>query len=391
MDSIFESLENLDVSEECFESIIELTEEYLNETVWDQIKKVHGNSNKAQELKTKADNVKKEDSANQVQRRLDKVNQKAFYQNAKRGESMKETRERNTKWLKKRIQDKIKAHHSNKDKIGQRKTDERRAVNSVDREFGNMGIEDFYDYFDGNRHAMDQAYNSQVKYAKNNPREQFKEKWGDKIKTHDNYNTENKIKNQALKKLKNYMNTKEGLSDNTFNSVVEDIAKLRELAGIEGRGWDKEKDPDKERLRKKIMGLEEIRHQEHKERRKKWPEGLADSIKQNAGLTYTHSAAARDQGRDTKNYVGMMKTKKRHNDRDLYNTNTGNSGIKVGPDSWVGADEPTEKDMERYNPVIKSIARNMKKSHKLSKTSEALMEEIMSIVENMGNNLPPNI
>ena len=39
---IFESLENLNVSEECFDEIMGLVEEILSESTWDQIEKVHG-------------------------------------------------------------------------------------------------------------------------------------------------------------------------------------------------------------------------------------------------------------------------------------------------------------------------------------------------------------
>ena len=42
MESIFESLENLNVSEECFEDIVGLVEEYLSEDIYDYIQKKHG-------------------------------------------------------------------------------------------------------------------------------------------------------------------------------------------------------------------------------------------------------------------------------------------------------------------------------------------------------------
>ena len=40
--NIFENLENLNVSEECFEDIMGIVEETLSESTWEQIKKVHG-------------------------------------------------------------------------------------------------------------------------------------------------------------------------------------------------------------------------------------------------------------------------------------------------------------------------------------------------------------
>ena len=39
---IFESLENLSVSEECFDDIMDIVEEILSEDLWKQIEKVHG-------------------------------------------------------------------------------------------------------------------------------------------------------------------------------------------------------------------------------------------------------------------------------------------------------------------------------------------------------------
>ena len=39
---IFESLENLNVSEECFDEIMGLVEAIISESTWDQIEKVHG-------------------------------------------------------------------------------------------------------------------------------------------------------------------------------------------------------------------------------------------------------------------------------------------------------------------------------------------------------------
>ena len=66
MESIFESLENLNVSEECFKDIVGLVEQFLSETTQDQIKKVHGDPvwdetheplNKAAELISKAKNI----------------------------------------------------------------------------------------------------------------------------------------------------------------------------------------------------------------------------------------------------------------------------------------------------------------------------------------------
>jgi hypothetical protein len=39
---IFESLENLNVSEECFDEIMGIIEAIISESTWDQIEKVHG-------------------------------------------------------------------------------------------------------------------------------------------------------------------------------------------------------------------------------------------------------------------------------------------------------------------------------------------------------------
>ena len=39
---IFESLENLEISEECFNDIMDIVEEILGESTWNQIEKVHG-------------------------------------------------------------------------------------------------------------------------------------------------------------------------------------------------------------------------------------------------------------------------------------------------------------------------------------------------------------
>lgn len=257
--NIFESLENLNVSEECFGDIVGIVEELLSEELTDYIKKVHGNSEKGKKLWDKAvSNIGNEVSSS-IDREVNKINPKAFNQYSDKSPST----------VKREFKDKIRdkqndRRYADKNSIGAAKTDMRRV---------STGIE---------------ALENRIKRSN---------------KEYDNFRTDRSIKRNAVKKFKDFM---------------------------KGR---KSPEPKKD-LSQKVE--------------------FSDWM-------------------DTKNGYG-----------EYYTTmNQFRSPIAL--------DRLKDDNSAKYRPEVKSIARNMKKSHKLSKASEALMEEIMSIVENMGNNLPPNI
>ena len=76
---IFENLEELNVSEECFNDIMDIVEELLNETVLNQIKKVYGNTDKANDLLGKAYSANREEFDDRIRRNKnqDPLNQKS--------------------------------------------------------------------------------------------------------------------------------------------------------------------------------------------------------------------------------------------------------------------------------------------------------------------------
>lgn len=394
--SIFENLENLNVSEECFDEILNLTEQYLKGNNTEDINELWGKDERPIGLsgmrRANQDSINRAVSMNsqpktekkpipKVGSKLSPLTKKVRTKTVEEKPVKAAVEPAKTKAKKdsKIINNKEDKRNLSKNAKGELKTDIRRAIRSADD-----AVRDVQHNPDISPKEEDRIVRNIYQDTVAHPRREFKEKWGDKLKTHNSYKIENKIKDKAMKKLQNYMNSKESFSEELFESlsnlIVEEITNLRRIAGLkDSRGWDKENDPNKEKIRKKINNLEDIRDKERSARGRKIGH-LENTDPQKDALPH-ELGRNRDEGRDTKNFKGTITTRRRHQNRELYNTNTGNSGIKVGEGSWVGGDNPTPKDIERYNPVVKSIARNMKKEYKRSKVSEDLIEEILDIVE----------
>lgn len=66
---IFESLENLNVSEECFDDILSIVEELLSEDLEDTAWRLHGNNpNKYREISNKIKNIQNDETINTAKR-----------------------------------------------------------------------------------------------------------------------------------------------------------------------------------------------------------------------------------------------------------------------------------------------------------------------------------
>lgn len=157
---IFENLENLEISEECFNDIMGIVEEIIDEEIIDYIKKVHGDSEKGKELTNKALSNIGTEVTSAINRKVNKVNPKAFYTSKKSPEKVKK------EFINREREKLSNRRYTNKNSVGAAKTDVRRA--STEREALENRIE------------------------RNN-------------KEYDNFRNEKSIKRNAVKKLQDYM------------------------------------------------------------------------------------------------------------------------------------------------------------------------------------------
>ena len=131
-----------------------------------------------------------------------------------------------------------------------------------------------------------------------------------------------------------------GLVEGILSEDIKNIAKKHGISDLHTR----EQDPNKEHIRKKLNKLEQIKYDEQDQRALHY--GKTNDASMDDG-----TIDRKDKGLDTKNAVGMAKTKKLQAEK--LRAEGKSPRVKVGPSSFVG-DSP-----KKWSPTIKSITRNL--------------------------------